>query len=159
MKAATVSELKKELAHLPKEKLIELCTRMARFKKENKELLNYLLFEDNENDYILRVNQEINTEFNQIPVTNNLYLAKKSIRKILRVANKHIRYTGSKKAEIEVLIYFSTQLKNSPIPVHLSIALTNILLSQIKKVNKLLPKLHEDLQYDYKKQLDALSYV
>ena len=45
MKASTVSELKEELKHLPPAQLLELCLRLARFKKENKELLTYLLFE------------------------------------------------------------------------------------------------------------------
>ena len=44
MKAATLNELKHELSHLPAEELLDLCTRLARFKKENKELLTFLLF-------------------------------------------------------------------------------------------------------------------
>ena len=49
MKAATVSQLKKELQHRNPDELLQLCLRLARFKLENKELLTYLLFEaDNE---------------------------------------------------------------------------------------------------------------
>ena len=45
MKASTINELKQELVNTPVPTLIELCVRLARFKKENKELLTYLLFE------------------------------------------------------------------------------------------------------------------
>ena len=47
MKAATINELKQELQNIPPAKVTELCLRLARFKKENKELLTYLLFEEN----------------------------------------------------------------------------------------------------------------
>lgn len=53
MKAATVKQIKDELKHTSQEDLINLCLRLSRFKKENKELLTYLLFEShNEADYI-----------------------------------------------------------------------------------------------------------
>ena len=48
MKAASISEIKTELKGLPPAQLTELCLRLARFKKENKELLTYLLFEAND---------------------------------------------------------------------------------------------------------------
>ena len=37
MKAATLSEIKKELNTLPPEQLVELCLRLSKYKKENKE--------------------------------------------------------------------------------------------------------------------------
>ena len=37
MKPATVPQIKKELTHLSKIELIELCLRLSKFKKENKE--------------------------------------------------------------------------------------------------------------------------
>ena len=45
MDTASISVVKKELKNLDNEKLIELCLRLAKHKKENKELLSYLLFE------------------------------------------------------------------------------------------------------------------
>ena len=44
MKAATINELKSELNNIPVGQLVELCTRLARFKKENKELLQHGCF-------------------------------------------------------------------------------------------------------------------
>ncbi|MEM9142481.1 MAG: hypothetical protein AAGA86_05795, partial [Bacteroidota bacterium] len=59
MKAATVAQLKKELQHRPPDELLQLCLRLARFKKENKELLTYLLFEaHDEAGYIALVKAE-----------------------------------------------------------------------------------------------------
>ena len=158
MKAATVHELKEELKHRSAAQLVELCNRLARFKKENKELLTYLLFEaHDEQGYINSVKQEIDFQFGEIPKGNSLYLQKKSVRKILRTTNKYIRYTGSKTTEIELLIHFCTTLKQSGIAIKNSTALSNLFESQIKKTSKLLTALHEDLQYDYTKKLDWLS--
>ena len=50
MKANTISEIKKELKFYSKEELFAIIHRLSRFKKENKELLTYLLFEANNED-------------------------------------------------------------------------------------------------------------
>ena len=156
MKAASVNELKEELKQLPAGKLVELCLRLAKYKKENKELMNYLLLESgNEQGYISEVKNEIAEEFGTVN-SSNLYFAKKTIRKILRIANKHIRYIGTKQAEAELLIYFCAVLKNSKIPYEKSTALNNLFLAQIKKASKAIDTMHEDLQYDLKKELNKL---
>src|SRR5688572_883382 len=119
MKAATVHELKEELKHQSTAQLLELCSRLARFKKENKELLTYLLFEaHDEQQYIESVKAYIDSQFEEIPQWNSLYLIKKSLRKILRHVNKYIRYTGSKTAEIQLLLYYCNKLRQSKIPMH-----------------------------------------
>ena len=157
MKVATVHELKEELKHRSAAQLVELCNRLARFKKENKELLTYLLFEaHDEQGYLQSVKQEIDFQFSEIPKDNSLYLQKKSVRKVLRTTSKYARYSGSKTTEIELLIYFCTQLKQSGIRIKDSTALYNLFEGQLKKVNKLLPALHEDLQHDYLRALKNL---
>ena len=45
MKAASIHELQKELKELEQKQVMELCIRLAKYKKENKEFLSYLLFE------------------------------------------------------------------------------------------------------------------
>ena len=157
MKAATLHELKQELTHLPPKELLELCLRLGRFKKENKELLTYLIFEaHDEQAFIANVKADIDAEFDAIPKDNNLYLVKKSLRKILRTITKYIRFTGSKMVEIQLLLYYCRVLKQSGIPRHKTTALTNLYESQIKKIKKTLPSLHEDLQYDYMRELEEL---
>jgi len=39
MKAATLNEIKQELTNLPSTRVLELCLRLGRFKKENKDTL------------------------------------------------------------------------------------------------------------------------
>ncbi len=159
MKAATVHELKDELKHRSAAQLVELCNRLARFKKENKELLTYLLFEaHDEEGYKRSVKEEIDFQFSEIPKDNSLYLQKKSVRKVLRTTNKYARYSGNKTTEIELLLHFCTQLKQSGIKIYNSTALSNLYESQLKKINKLLPSLHEDLQYDYLKAVESLKH-
>ena len=98
MKAATLNELKQELNHLPEKQLVELCLRLGRFKKENKELLTYLIFEaHDEQSYIASVKADIDEQYAAIPTNNSLYLIKKTLRKILHSTAKYIRYTGSKR--------------------------------------------------------------
>jgi uncharacterized membrane protein YgaE (UPF0421/DUF939 family) len=158
MKAATVHEIKNELSALKAGELVELCLRLSKFKKENKELLTYLLFEGHDEPaFIKGVENEIAGQFGEIPKTNSLYLVKKSVRKILRRTNKHIQYTGAKIAEVQLLLFFCTTLKASKIPFEQSTALTNLYLGQIKKIKKVLGTLHEDIQYDYLRQLEELQ--
>jgi hypothetical protein len=157
MKAASLHELKQELGHLPPKQVLELCLRLGRFKKENKELLTYLIFEaHDEQAYIANIKADIDAEFAAIPKDNNLYLIKKSLRKILRTIMKYIRFAGSKIVEIQLLLYFCKKIKQSGIKVHKTAALTNLYEGQLKKIGKLLPALHEDLQYDYARELEEL---
>jgi len=157
MKAATVHEIKQALMGNTAKELAELCLRLAKFKKENKELLTYLLFEASDEElYIKEVQQEISSEMDQIDPGQNLYFAKKSIRKVLRIANKHIRYTGSKQAEVAILLHFCQSLKQSGVPFMKSTALNNLYQQQHKKINKALSTLHEDLQYDYRRTMEDI---
>ncbi|MBK6267366.1 hypothetical protein JKA74_20150 [Marivirga sp. S37H4] len=149
MKAATISEIKKELKDRSPEELMELCLRLAKFKKENKELLTYLLYESSDDDaYIEAVKSEIDLQFGGIN-TSNYYWMKKSIRKILRNTKKYIRYTQKKSIEIELLIYFSSKMKAIQPPIYQNATLKNIYERQIMAINKTISTLEEDLQYDY----------
>ena len=129
---------------------------MAKFRKENKELLSYLLFEaDNEQAFINDVKSQLNELFTEVN-KSNLYFAKKTIRKILRTANKYIKYSGSKQTEVEILIYFCKAFKASGIPMSVNTALGNIYHRQIVKIKKALTTLHEDLQFDYSAEIRML---
>ena len=60
MKPATVKQLKDELKSRDNQQLVELCLSLTKFKKENKELLTYLLFEaEDERGYIESIKEEI----------------------------------------------------------------------------------------------------
>lgn len=157
MKAASISEVKTELKGKSAAQLAELCLRLARFKKENKELLTYLLFEaDDEEAYRRSVKTEIEEGIAAIN-TSNLYLAKKMLRKVLRTTNKFIKYSGDKVTEAELLLHFCTELKASGIALHKSTALMNLYEGQVKKIKAAVAGMHEDLQYEYKAPLAALQ--
>lgn len=156
-KAATVHEIKQQLQQEPPGKIVEICLRLAKFKKENKELLTYLLFEaDDAPAYIENVKKEIIALFAEVN-SSNLYFAKKTIRKILRITNKHIRYIGSTQSETELLLFFCSTLNQSGLLIERNAALKNLYANQLKKIKQVISKLHEDLQYDYTRQLQTLE--
>ena len=156
MKAASISQIKQEMKSRSSNELLEICLRLARFKKDNKELITYLLFEvQDEQAYIKSIKEEMNQQFEDIN-RSNIYFAKKSIRKIVRTTNKFIRYSGQKQTEVELLIHFCKCLKKSGIPMNKSISLRNIYDRQIQKTRKTISSLHEDLQYDYGVEIESL---
>ena len=157
MKAASISELKDEISNLPQKEVAALCIRLAKYKKENKELLSYLLFEaSDEEAYINNVKKEMDEQFLEFPKSTP-YQNKKSLRKILRDISKYSKHTGSKQAEVEMLLYFCQKVKSSGIRIYKSAALTALYTQQLKKINTAFESLHEDLLYDYQKQLKELS--
>ena len=157
MKAASISDLKKELGELSNTKLQELVIRLTKYKKENKELLTYLLFESgDETAYIASIKEEIDALFKEVN-KSNLYLAKKTLRKILRMANKFIKYSGNKQTEVEVLVYYSQKLKSCGIPIRKNTMILNLYERQLLKIYKAILLLHEDLQYDYEKPMNELE--
>ncbi|RPD46054.1 hypothetical protein [Paracnuella aquatica] len=156
MKAASISEIKAELKGKTTAELTELCLRMARAKKESKELLTYLLFEaDDEEAYKRSVIAEISEYMTEVN-TSNLYIAKKQLRKVLRITGKYIKYSGNKATEAELLLHFCTEMKALGIPLNRSTALSNLFAAQLKKIVAAVATLHEDLQYEYKDQIAAL---
>lgn len=159
MKTASINELKKELATTTHGELVEMVLRLAKYKLESKELLTYLIYESHNLDtYIQSVKEFIALEFDSIP-NFNPYFAKKSLRKILRLTTKYIRFTGSKQAETELLLFFCEKMKRSKIKLDSSVQLSNLYFSQLRKIEKSIDAQHEDLQYDYRRQLDALTYI
>jgi vacuolar-type H+-ATPase catalytic subunit A/Vma1 len=157
MKAVTVKELSQELTFRTPKELRDLCLRLSRFKKENKELLTYLLFESSDEQlYITNVKQEIDIQFAQIN-RSSYYLIKKSIRKILAMTRKYIRYSLNKQTEVELLLYFCTKLRKLSPPIDRNTTLMNIYTRLTDTVIRKLPLLHEDLQYDYQLEINELN--
>jgi hypothetical protein len=155
VKTYGLQDIKKELQFLDNGQLIELCLRLARYKKENKELLAYLLFDaNNERAFIESVIAETGFMFSQLP--SNSYQMAKSLRKILRLLSKYVKFMGSKEAEIEFLISFCRNYiqyadrRGAYKPMRL------ILTRQLEKIHKAIEKLHEDLQFDYSQDYNAM---
>ena len=157
MKAVSVSNIKKELEHLSTDELTELCLRLSKFKKENKELLTYLLFESHdETGYIETVKVEVDEQFELIN-TNSYFYIKKSVRKILRTIKKFARYSLKKETEVELLLYFCYKLKTFEPSIFKNVTLTNIYERQLLLIKKIVSTLHEDLQYDYRLKLEEFE--
>lgn len=159
MEIASINDIKKTLSAREANEVIALCMRMAKYKKENKELLSYLLYESgDEQKYIEDLMREIDAQFDELQYSTT-YKYTKAIRKILRYVNKHIKYSGLPSTQVELLIHFCSHLlpivKNKR---NLS-ALINVYAQQIKKINTALGKLHEDLQYDYVKHMEQQGLV
>ena len=158
MKAASLKELKQELNAISHTELQELCLRLSRFKKENKELLTYLLFEtSNEEAYIESVKTYMDEQFELVNTKSYFYI-RKSLRKILTNTKKHIRYSPKKETEVELLLYYCEKLKNFSPSIKHSQQLVNVYNRQILLIKKIVGSLHEDLQYDYNITIADLEY-
>lgn len=157
MKTAGVREIKLDLKEKSQKELIEICLTLSKFKKENKELLNYILFEsENEETFIQNVKEESLELFSEIN-SRSVYYIKKGIRKILRNIKKYIRYSKKKETEVELLLFFCEEFKSIIPNRYESKVLLNILDTQLRIVSKKIPMLHEDLQYDFNRVLEELN--
>ncbi|UZH54038.1 hypothetical protein JRG66_08450 [Salinimicrobium tongyeongense] len=157
MKPASAKEIRDELKHQDREELLQIVLRLSRFKKENKELLTYLLFEaQDEEEYKLKVKTEMDSEFAAIN-RSNAYYTKKGIRKILKNVKKYSRYSGEKETEVELLIYFLQKMNDFKPAIRRNKILKSLYERQLDLAKKNMEKLHEDLQYDLNLELDKLK--
>jgi hypothetical protein len=156
MKAVTIKELNQELLNLTPKELRDLCLRLSRFKKENKELLTYILFESSdEAHYIERVKEEIDLQFKGVN-RKSYYFIKKGLRRILMITRKYIRYSQNKKTEVDLLIWYCTRLQKFTPSINKNTALKSLYARQVAEIKEKLTSLHEDLQFDYEPELRAL---
>jgi hypothetical protein len=155
IEAYGLQDIKKEIQHLSAPQLAELVLRLARHKKENKELLAYLLFlADDEAAFIEQSKYEVSMMFYIMP--SRAYDAAKVLRKILRLVTKVSRFSASKNVEITLLIsfcynyleYVDRRVTYKP--------MRTILIRQVEKIAKLIGKLHEDMQFDYMNDYNQL---
>ena len=153
MKAASIAEIKKQLVKLDQGELLEIVLRLARFKKDNKELLTYVLFlSENESAYASYLCEEIEEQFRATP---NMH--KKTLRKTIRVMDKCLRFSGSKETELTVRAFFCHSLLNSETPFRERRVMFNMYAGQLKKIQKVIETYHEDLQHDYRQELKDLD--
>lgn len=153
MEPASIAEIKKRINELSPKALKEVCLRLIKYKKENKELISYLLFyAGSEETYIQEIKTEMESAFEEIN-QGSLHWAKKSVRKILRNTNKHCKYSGNKQTEVELLFHFCKLMKQHIKGFTRNPTLLNIYQRQIIKIQKDIQGLHEDLQYDYNEML------
>lgn len=153
MKVASIDELKKELSTMPPKKILDLTLRLARFRKENKELLTYLLFEaGDEAGYVQSLQLEIDELLSEIPASRTSVI-KKHLRKISRLITRQSKYIGSKVASVELVLHFAESMHKGDFSASAPV----IFVQQLNKVRKLISFVDEDLQYDYERRLAMLE--
>lgn len=156
MESASLNEIRKELRHLDADAIHEICMRLAKYKKENKELLHYLLFEaHNEQAYIEKIKDEVSDLFKTLPDGHTYYI-KKTLRKILRHVTRQVKYSGIPQTELELRIYFCLKIKEARVPLNTGSVLYNLYNQQKNRIDSILKKLPEDLQSDYHAELNSL---
>jgi len=153
MKAASIAELKKELVRLEPGELLDACLSLARFKKDNKELLTYLLFLcHDELGFANSLCAEIDEQF---ALTPNAH--KKTIRKLIRWMNKCLRFTKVKDTEIQVRLHFCRVLRASQTPMRNSKVVLNMYNGQLKKVRRVIEKMHDEIQREVEREIQELE--
>ena len=158
MKLEKLSDLKKELTGLSTHELTDICLRLAKYKKDNKELLSYLLFDaDNPMKYAEQIKSYLLEDFKSMQ--KHYYYSTKSMRKVIRLINRYAKYTGSREVEIELSLWFCTNFLNFADLQTSHKPMQGLLTRQFEKIIKLIPKLHEDLQFDYQKEFDAILII
>ena len=78
-------------------------------KKENKELLTYLLFEAHDEEMYINSVKEYIVDLFEAVNTKSFFYIRKSVRKILTLTKKYIRYSKKKETEIQLLLHFCIQ--------------------------------------------------
>jgi len=156
IKPATLALLKQELSTRSPKELAEICLRLARYKKENKELLSYLLYDAaDEVLFVREVKLEMEQMFGEIN-KSHIYFVRKGIRKILRTTNKYIRFSAAKQTEAELLLSFCRLMNEASIEYTKVASLNNLFTNTLAKAAKAVSMLHPDLQFDYYQEIDAL---
>lgn len=157
MKIASLAEIKKELSYLNEKELKDLILDLSKFSTDNKAYLFFKLYEkENPRLFVEMVQEELEMEFGKAN-TKHYHFAKKSIQAIRRKLNKYLKLTKDKTAQIELILFFCDKMKlygylefNHPV-------IKNLYIIQIRKAEKLISGLHEDLQYDYEYHIEDLK--
>jgi len=134
MDPASLAEIKKTLMLMDRGELLDACLRLARFKKDNKELLTYMLF----------LSKDENAH-------------KKTLRKIIRWMNKCLRFSGVKETEVQVRMHFCQTLRDSETPFRKHRVMWNMYAGQIKKIRKAGEKFHDDVKRDLERDILKLE--
>jgi membrane-anchored protein YejM (alkaline phosphatase superfamily) len=156
MKMPSIHDIQKELKDYSHKEVIEFCIRLAKYKKENKELLSYLMFDSrDEKQYVKSIQSEIDQLFQEIN-RQSTYTTKKGLQKVVRYMTRYIRYSPEPTTELEIRIYFCKMVIAEQIDLAASPIIHNLYEREKEKIKKCVSKLHEDLQYDFREVIETL---
>lgn len=157
MKAYSLKLIKDEVQHLSQPELVKLCLLLAKSKKENKEYLSYLLFEaGDEQLYVESLKESLSEMFEEVNV-KSVYITKKNLRRIIRSANRFLKYTNIKESHVQIYIFMLQEILGLKLNLSKSLSLQKIYNSLKNKLSNLIEELHEDLQYDYLRHFKELE--
>lgn len=156
MRPASIQEIRNQLQHESQEALFDLIIRLARFKQENKALITYRIFDSIDEDaFVVSVQHMIRDTFSGINPAP--YLAKKTIRKAIRIGNQAIKYSGIPTTEISILLCLLDEMEQASVDIASSPVLINLAKGLFKRVHKCFETLHEDLQFEYRTKIQDMS--
>jgi hypothetical protein len=158
LQSAPMKELKRHLETLPQREVVTHCMKLARYKHDNKDYLNYLLFESvDPGAFSKRLKEAVDEGFSALDKDKNLFFTKKGLRKILRMVTRYSRYASDPALTCEWHLYFCSKLSESGIPYESSPVVLNMYIGQLKKVSKLFETMHEDVRFDYQGTFEDLA--
>lgn len=156
MRPASIHDIRGQLQHLSNDELKELIIRLARFKQENKGLITYRIFDSLDEDaFVFSVLQLIREAF--LGINPAPYLAKKTVRKAIRIGNQAIKYSGIPTTELSILCCLLEEMQSSPVDISSSPVLINLARGLEKRAQRCFDALHEDLQFEYRNQLQGVN--
>ncbi len=158
MKTASIHQLKSELHAMEPQQIAEICLKLAKFKKENKEFLDYLVWGSNDSGlYVEEVKLEVSEMFENIQRDRNFYFVKKSIRKIQRFVNRYCKYLIEKELCCELRMFYIESLIQFIQDWNYQAQAHKIVQAELSKIEALIGKLHEDYQFDYTLRYNELK--
>lgn len=153
----SLKTIRDELSLLTNKELISIVSALIKFRKDNKELVTYMLFDSkDETVYVKTVIEETNTAMESV----NRFNAKqqiKHIRKVLRNVKKAIKISGNHETAITLLLHFCSIMKEKNLPIYRFKGINLIWERCISQIETEMLKIHEDLRYDYGEELKRLK--
>lgn len=154
---SNLSDIKKALKETDNERLIEMLLKLAKAKKENKTFLDYWLFEEQDkSNYIKYVKATVAEEFKG--VNPNPFFAKKTLRRIIKIVKNSAKLLHQPEHEIDLWLFYCEQFNKIKFEKKtLPPVILNLYKNPITRIQKLLETVHEDLQFDFRKELEKLG--
>ena len=154
MKIPSLANIKKELKQRDESELVDLVLQLSKLSRDNKAFVYFKLFEaDNHELYLTMVKDELEEAFENANL-KSYFTAKKSAQAIRRMMNKSLKLTKDKVTIIELLFFFCEKIiEYGYLKFHHPV-IDNLYASQVRKIEKLIAGLHEDLQFDYQETLN-----
>jgi len=89
--------------------------------------------------------------------TSSAFLAKKTLRKILKIAADNARFSSNAEIAAELTLHALSILNALPSKLMRATVIANMKKAQLKKMETTLAELHPDLEYEYRSRFDNLN--